>query len=98
MPKTIHLKVGESRMLKSGLRITLRDIVYEELAEVPDSPGGVGVIAMLILDSDKKNTTLELDRLPDGYESHSEREWGGFSIRLLGASGDEATLKIQSAK
>ena len=93
----VELKVGETKEF-DGLKITLKDIIYEELAEnLPDYPGGSGVVAELVLRLNGQMSRMMLDQLPEGYESHLEKEWEGFRVKLLNLPADDA-IKLQINK
>jgi hypothetical protein len=94
----VELKVGETKELEDGLKITLRDIIYEELAEnLPDYPGGSGVVAELVLRLNGQMSRMMLDQLPEGYESHFEKEWEGFRVKLVEVVTDNSII-IQTSK
>ncbi len=98
MPQTVELKIGKSVEF-DGLKIVLRNIIYEELTEcLPDYPGGSGVVAELVLILNGKTSRLIFDQLPEGYESHLERECEGFLIQMKEIGEDSVKILVEKQK
>lgn len=90
MEEIVDLKKNNELELKNGLKIILKDIIEEQIAEfLPGYPGGSGVVVELSISLGEKSTMIRLEQLPEGYESHLEKECEGFIIRLVNIIHDD---------
>jgi hypothetical protein len=81
------LGLDQGMTFSTGLTVTLKSIIVEEIAASPSNPAaypaGSGVDVTLELRDDTGTQTVLLTRLSAGYESKPTAAWHGWTITLV---------------